>query len=60
MGVKQQSSSSGVPTGGGQSGSGAAPAVPSSDLTPLSLAALLASEDLLFRDPFADLLPSSR
>lgn len=57
MGMKKKrNSGSGT---AGPPGSGA-PRPSSADAAQAGLAALLASEDLLFRDPFADFTPSSR
>ncbi len=46
--------------GGSQTTGGGATRPSASDLAQIGLAALLASEDLLFRDPFAECLPSDR
>jgi hypothetical protein len=59
MGIEKQGGPVGGPAGARKTGSGA-PAPTSAEATPLALSALLASEDLLFRDPFADFTPSSR
>ncbi len=59
MGIDQKGGPVGGPAGEGGTGTGA-PAPATAEATPMALSALLASEDLLFRDPFADFTPSSR
>jgi len=59
MGLDKKRGPEGDPTGSGK-GCGSAPGSASPETTPIALSALLASEDLLFRDPFADFTPSSR
>lgn len=57
MGMKQKPAAGSGTTGSSGSG-GNRPS--SAEAAQAGLAALLASEDLLFRDPFADFTPSAR
>lgn len=57
MGMKQKQNAESRTTGSAGNG---ATRPSSAEAAPGGLAALLASEDLLFRDPFADFTPSSR
>jgi hypothetical protein len=58
MGIDKKGGPAGGPAGAGKPGGAPAPTI--AEAIPLALSALLASEDLLFRDPFADFTPSSR
>jgi hypothetical protein len=57
MGMKPKDNTGGRPSGSAGNG-GTRPS--SAEAAQGGLAALLASEDLLFRDPFADFTPSTR
>jgi hypothetical protein len=59
MGMNSKGGPAGGSDSSGKPGAGA-PAPSAAEVIPASLSALLASEDLLFRDPFADFTPSSR
>jgi hypothetical protein len=59
MGMNPKVNSVGGPPGGGKAGTGV-PGPSAPETIPAALSALLASEDLLFRDPFAEFTPSSR